>query len=137
MFKTVKEGISITEKDVENAVQEVMLFLYMGKSDSIGGFGENSKCGERKHGKVSSVGKTYSDKLETFLISRLSNTAAIVSISSFNDGELDNVNLKLTSRDFNCSDFSTQLADCLTRDSCMIHIECSELNMRGLIFFRK
>ena len=132
MFKTVKEGISITEKDVENAVQEVMLFLYMGKSDSIGVFGENSKCGERKHGKVSSVGKTYSDKLETFLISRLSNTAAIVSISSFNDGELDNVNLKLTSRDFNCSDFSTQLADCLTRDSCMIHIECSELNRRGL-----
>ena len=45
MFKTVKEGISITEKDVENAVQEVMLFLYMGKSDSIGVLGENSKLG--------------------------------------------------------------------------------------------
>ena len=132
MSRAAREGISTNEKSIGIAVQQVMTFLYMGKSDARGEFQDLSKSQVIKIQEISSCKPVYYSEIEKCLESRLLDSAVIVGISSFNCSDLYRSALKLTSRDLNCCDFSIQLATCLVLESSNIYIECSKLNKRGL-----
>ena len=132
MSRVAKEGISTDEKNVRVAVQQVMQLLFKGRSDTIGEFKETSKSGGKQICKNSTVTPPFYIELEKYFKSRLFDDVIIVSISSSRLSDLHKGDLKLTSRDLNCCDFSFLLASCLTQDFSTIYIECSNLNKRGL-----
>ena len=132
MSRAAREGISTNEKSIGIAVQQVMTFLYLGKSDARGEFQDLSESQVIKLQEISSCKPDYYSKIQKCLEPRLLDSAAIVGISSFKCSDLYRSALKLTSRDLNCCDFSVQLATCLVLESSNIYIECSKLNKRGL-----
>ena len=133
MSRATKEGIiNIDKKSVTAAVEQVMRFLFMGKSDSRGELKEVSKAKVKRDFSNSPITSTDIE-LENFLGGRLLETVTIVCITNFKMSGVFKCDLKLTSRDINSSDYSVQLATCLTLDSPRMYIDCSNLNKRGQV----
>ena len=132
MSTAFKEGIKPAQNEVRCAVQNVMRFLFKGKSDAVGSFKELSDCKviQRKNGGGVPMFKV---ELESFQKSRLLQCANIVSFVNmrslriFNKGDL-----YISSKDLNYSDFAIQLGTCLAETSPTIYFECDDLNKRGL-----
>ena len=131
-MRATKEGISTNEKDVICAVQKVMRFLVSGKSDKTGEFKEKSKSKVAPKNSSRTPEYGYYSEFEKFIESRVLEKTVIVSVSSARLTVLHKADLVLNSRDLNCCDFSLQFANCLTRVSATIYIQCENLNRRGL-----
>ena len=133
MSRATKEGvINADKKSVTAAVEQVMRFLFMGKSDSRGELKELSKAKVKRDFSNSPITSTDIE-LENFIGERLLETVNIVCITNFKMSGVFKCDLKLTSRDLNSCDFSIQLATCLTLDSPRMYIDCSNLNKRGQV----
>ena len=114
-------------------VEQIMIFLYIGKSDEIGSFLEiPDKLGNSLSN--TNVDPSSLDKeIQEFICSRKNkNVATILCLSHTNTADITVCDLFLSSRDINRCNFSKQLAECLTLENSKIHVECSELNNRGL-----
>ena len=131
LSKASKEGITVTEKKVTEAIQRVMTFFLKGRSDKHGALKEISKSKEVSFIKSLETPDFYT-KFEKFVDSRTSEEAVIVSISQFDARFCHKADLVLQSKDFNCCDFTLQLATCLTQDMSTMYLECKDVNRRGL-----
>jgi peptidoglycan hydrolase CwlO-like protein len=129
MSRASKEGISKTEKEMRQLIQDVMRFLYKGKADVIGEFKEKSKS--RVNPINSSGTPVYYSELEKFVELRLSECAVIVSITKNKFRAYHRSDLVLSSTDLNSCDFCLLLGNCLAKDSSNVYIECDNLNRRG------
>ena len=105
-----------------------MTFLKKGQKDKIGVFKEASKGKEVS----SEIKPFFYTEFENFVESRNSENAVVVQVSNFDMKLCHRADLLLRSRDFNNCDFSLQLANCLTKDSATIYMECKNVNNRGL-----
>ena len=119
-----KEGLSLNQRDVKDAAEEVMKFLFLAKADNRGEFKEISKAKDKK-AISSSVPPSYYSEMTSYFENNCSESVVIVSISNTSLSEVYKCDLIVTSRDMNGSDFSLQLANCLNLPSSSIVIECS------------
>ena len=127
-----KEGIKPAQNEVRCAVQNVMRFLFKGKSDAVGPFKELSDCKviQRKNGGGVPMFKVELDIFQKSRQLQCANIVSFVNMRSlriFNKGDLN-----ISSKDLNDCDFAMQLGTSLADTSPTIYFECDDLNKRGL-----